>query len=109
MMSAITIKLEGDTFVLSIPGVEAAGSHEVRIPTYAPELLIRVLSNQANASATYQRKIGFDASPTQYMVEGWLRANEARVDVREQRANAERRAAAIEAKYPGFDLSEIEI
>jgi hypothetical protein len=108
MNKAVEIKLEGDEFVLSIPGVQSIGSHEVRIPTYAPELLIRILANQAQ-SVSHKRKIGHEASPTQYMVEGWLKANESRVDVRTERERAQARSAAIEAKYPGFDLSEIEI
>lgn len=102
-----TIEITGEFFLLTFPGVDAEGTHTVQIPIGATEVLVRILMNWKEAQPK-ARKIGNEASPTQYMVDAWLNSNEARVDVRAQAARAAERKRSFEERF-GINPDEVEL
>lgn len=74
-MTACTIHAEGRALVLTIPSPKEGLSHSVEVPCTLPgvKLLHRILTKRAAWNSPMPAYLGTDASPTQLMVEEWLR------------------------------------
>lgn len=91
---------DGKNFEVQIPSPSGA-TRLVTVPVSRPDLLARILMAQAEAASAeeFLRRVGNEASPTEYMVEQWLRSNTpTRPADREAERRAER-AAVARARY----------
>lgn len=101
MTQSPTITIEGTFFCLAIPGPER-GVHHVRFPISRAKEMARWLSARQHAQSRNELTIGTTASPTQQMVDEWLRA-----DAQRQAEERDARLAAM-AEEAGISAEEID-
>lgn len=110
----VSIALGPHGFILTVPSTLEGRSHDIEVPANESGITVirKVLSAQARAIKEYERKLGFEASPTQAMVEQWLRldritraaAKSAEVEEKETKRMADAKAAIA-----GIDLGELDL
>lgn len=113
LLVSITLNAAGG-FDLKVPSTLEGRSHTIHVPANLGGISVmrKVLSAQAKEIASYERKLGFEASPTQAQVEAWLtqeRLNrKLEKEAAEEKKEAER-TAAVKTVLNGIDLGELDL
>jgi hypothetical protein len=113
LLVSISLNAAGG-FDLKVPSTLEGRSHTIHVPANMGGIAVmrKVLSAQAKEISAYERKLGFEASPTQAQVNAWLaqdRLNrQLEKEAAEEKKEAERTAAA-KVVLNGIDLGDLDL
>lgn len=109
---SVTIALSASGFVLTVPSTLEGRSHTIQVPgdEAGVKIIRKVLTERQKAFAKLE--IGHAASPTQAMVQEWLRQDRtarAEAALRASEEKEAKRSAEAKAVLGGLDLGELDL